>query len=55
MLVLHGRVSSTDGRRHIDVVVTRAAHDMAAARETGGGLAREALERGAGPLLEATP
>jgi hydroxymethylbilane synthase len=54
-LVLHGRVSSTDGRRHIDVDVTRTAPDTAAARDAGLGLAREALERGAGPLLEARP
>ena len=53
-LALRGRVSATDGRRQIDVDVTRTAPDMAAAREAGLGLAREALARGAGPLLEAT-
>jgi hydroxymethylbilane synthase len=52
-IVLRGRVSSPDGKHHIDIRVTRAARDVDAAREAGMALAREALERGAGELLEA--
>ena len=52
-LALHGRVSSTDGKRHVDVHLARAVADAAAARAMGQALAREALAQGAGELLEA--
>jgi hydroxymethylbilane synthase len=51
-LLLRGRVSSPDGRRHIDVHAERAVNDVSAARGLGLALANEALARGAGPLLE---
>jgi hydroxymethylbilane synthase len=50
-ITLRGRVSSTDGRRHVGVGLERAATDIAGAREAGLVLSREALERGAGALL----
>jgi hydroxymethylbilane synthase len=51
-LKVNGRVSSTDGRRHIDVHLDGTANDMEAARAIGLALAQDALARGAAPLLE---
>jgi len=51
-LTIHGRVSSTDGRRHVDAYSVRSVNEPAAAIELGTALAHDALARGAGSLLE---
>jgi hydroxymethylbilane synthase len=52
-LGLRGRVSATDGRRHIDVHAERAATAITDAHALGLAVAGDALERGAGELLGA--
>jgi hydroxymethylbilane synthase len=52
LLKMAGRVSSTDGKRHVDVHTDGAAGSMEAAQAMGLALAQDALARGAAPLLE---
>lgn len=54
-LGLRGRVSSTDGTRHIDVNAERDVADVDAARALGLALAEDARARGAGELLGVRP
>jgi hydroxymethylbilane synthase len=51
-IAIRGRVSSTDGRRHIDVHAERSASTIADARALGQAVAEDALAHGAGALLK---